>query len=100
MSDADKAMSGELKRDPKWAELSIEQKVERLRHVLRQLAHRMDNVEPQIHATTESFAMHEHGADGRVVLPYVRSGSTLANFARSEEMPLGYRRRSVADMLD
>ncbi len=65
---------GEACREKRWAELGIEEKVERLRQVLQRLEGSQDLVLPQFFTLREQFVGHEHGSMGQPVVNVPRHG--------------------------
>jgi len=65
----EKLSAGEAQREPRWSEIGIEQKVERLREALRRVE---DQATFAARVGSEALAiakLHDHGVNGQVMVP-------------------------------
>lgn len=72
-SQAGAAMGGQCEaaqvREKRWDECGLEEKVERLRMVLRSVHHDTEAAGKVAHKAYEIAHLHEHGDNGRPVMP-------------------------------
>lgn len=66
------SLEGGPAREKRWDECGIEEKVERLRRVLRVTSHTAEQAAKLAHKSAEIASLHEHGGDGKPVMPIAR----------------------------
>lgn len=69
MKDEQAPMIDGPMREKYWSELGIEEKVERMRSIVRRQGDQLDRIETEFHSLRRQFANHEHNAKSEVVLP-------------------------------
>ena len=82
-SEKTKTFRGVTVREKCWSELSIEEKLERTRQQVKQLAHLWEELArlgQQLEALKSQFQAHAHGANDQVMVPcWVPPGRDFAN---------------------
>lgn len=66
--EASQACENRAVREKYWRELGVEEKLERMRQVLHQRGHQIDELERRLDTAANQFQSHKH-VDGQVVIP-------------------------------